>query len=151
RQLIGAADIVLVDGRTGLADGGGVSTVQLPDGVVLMAAPNEQSLEGIERIARKIAATSEQARGGRKAPRVWVALSRVPVFEESSLASEWYAEHETWFSRCVSDGLWSKEDHPREIQTYEIPHRARWSFGEQLMHDQASADPWDPVAGAFAQ
>jgi tetratricopeptide (TPR) repeat protein len=151
RQLIGAADLVLVDSRTGLADAGGLCTVQLPDGVVLMAGPNEQSLEGVERIARKIVAANEQARGRRTPPRVWVALSRVPVFEESYLASEWFKEHETWFARGVSAGLWSKDEHPNEIRTYEIPHRARWAFGEQLLHDQASADPWDPVAGAFAQ
>jgi tetratricopeptide (TPR) repeat protein/CO dehydrogenase nickel-insertion accessory protein CooC1 len=151
RQLVGAADIVLVDSRTGLADAGGLCTVQLPDGVVLMAGPNEQSLEGVERIARKISTASDQSRGGRKQPRVWIALSRVPVFEESYLASEWFKEHEGWFSRGASAGLWSKDDHPNEIRTYEIPHRARWAFGEQLLHDQASADPWDPVAGAFAQ
>lgn len=151
RQLMGGADLVLVDSRTGLADAGDLCTVQLPDGVVLMAGPNEQSLEGLERIARKIASTSVQGRGARKPSRSWVALSRVPVFEESYLASEWFKEHEAWFARGVSAGLWSREDHANELRTFEIPYRTRWAFGEQLLHDQAAADPWDPVAGAFAQ
>ncbi len=38
-QLVSKADIILIDSRTGLTDAGGICSIQIPDGVVLMTAP----------------------------------------------------------------------------------------------------------------
>ncbi|HKE24657.1 MAG TPA: TIR domain-containing protein, partial [Bryobacteraceae bacterium] len=51
-QLMGAADIVLIDSRTGVAEMSGVCTRQLADVVVCLCAPNDQNLDGVEMMAR---------------------------------------------------------------------------------------------------
>jgi len=54
-----AADVVLVDSRTGVTDIGGICTLQLPDSVVLLFAMNEQNLAGTEfAIGKPVAAAA---------------------------------------------------------------------------------------------
>jgi formylglycine-generating enzyme required for sulfatase activity/MinD-like ATPase involved in chromosome partitioning or flagellar assembly len=148
-QLLQRADIVLVDSRTGLTDTGGVCTVQMPDGVFLLAAPNEQSLEGIANVARQIRDSKETQRAGRPAPTRWFVLARVSKIEEQKLAEEWVQEHKAWFDERVAEGLWSRADHVAGITSLEIPHRGRWGFGEHLVGSQFGADPRDPLSSAF--
>lgn len=45
-QLLGAADVVLIDSRTGVTEMGGVCTYQLADVVVMLCGPNEQNIDG---------------------------------------------------------------------------------------------------------
>jgi cellulose biosynthesis protein BcsQ len=149
RQLVAKADVVLIDSRTGLTDAGGICTVQLPDGVVLMASPNRQSMDGIERVARSIRGASSRERAGRGAPRTWLSICRVPSVEETFLSDRWFAEHEGWFQRCVEQKLWKEEDHRRGIRTYEIPHRARWGFDEILLSADSVSDPREPLSLAY--
>jgi len=124
-QLAGMADVVLIDSRTGFTDAGGICTIQIPDGVVLMTAPNQQSLEGIGRVARGIAKAPKESRAGRDKPRMWLVTSRVPMVEETYLAEQWFATNEPWFAAGSKDGLWLKEDHPDGLQSHKIPHRGR--------------------------
>ena len=51
----GAADIVLIDSRTGVTEQGGVCTHHLADLVVLLSAANELNLEGALWMARALA------------------------------------------------------------------------------------------------
>ncbi len=140
-QLGEAADIVLLDSRTGLTDLGGICTIQLPDAVFLMACPNEQSLDGVRRVAFTIAHASPEQRTGRPRPRVWLSISRVPVVEEGELTSRWFRKHEGWFSERVAEGLWRPEDHPEALRSFSIPHRAAYTFGESLVIKDARLDP----------
>ena len=45
------ADIVLIDSRTGVTEMGGVCTRQMADVVVVLAAPNQQNIDGSRRMA----------------------------------------------------------------------------------------------------
>jgi cellulose biosynthesis protein BcsQ len=148
-QLVERADVVLVDSRTGLTDAGGICVVQIPDGVLLLTAPNEQSLEGTTQIARTIARASGDARAQRGRARVWLAMARVPSVEESYLAQEWFDEHGGWFEKGVEQDLWLKGDHPEGIQSLELPHTARWAFGERVLGTSANVGPRDPLALAY--
>ncbi|KYF86493.1 hypothetical protein BE20_26310 [Sorangium cellulosum] len=150
-RLVENADVVLIDSRTGLTDIGGICTIQLPDGVMLLTAPNYQSLEGTERVARAIAGAPEKERAGREKPRVWLAVSRVPLVEESYLADAWFGEQSKMFEKGVERGLWLKEDHPIGIGTHVLPHRARWGFGEKVLREGAMVDPKDPLVLAYEQ
>ena len=145
-QLVGNAEVVLIDSRTGLTDAGGICTIQLPDGVVLMAAPNQQSLEGTDRVARAIAKAPAAARADRARPGMWFVASRVPFVDESYLAEQWFAENAAWFDAGVEQGLWLKVDHPEGIQSYKIPHRARWGFNEVVLNAAAKVDANDLLA-----
>jgi MinD-like ATPase involved in chromosome partitioning or flagellar assembly/Sec-independent protein translocase protein TatA len=148
-QLVGNADVVLIDSRTGLTDAGGICTIQLPDGVVLMAAPNQQSLEGTDRVARAIANAPAAARAERARPGMWFVASRVPFVDESYLAEQWFAENAAWFAAGVEQGLWLKADHPEGIQSYKIPHRARWGFNEVVLNAAVTADANDLLAVSY--
>jgi predicted acylesterase/phospholipase RssA/MinD-like ATPase involved in chromosome partitioning or flagellar assembly len=76
-QLIGLADVILIDSRTGVTEMGGVCSRQMADAVVAMAAPNFQNLDGVARIVRAFDNPRlEEVRGGRKLP-VMVVPSRV--------------------------------------------------------------------------
>ncbi|WP_437732023.1 KGGVGR-motif variant AAA ATPase [Sorangium sp. So ce1335] len=150
-KLVENADVVLIDSRTGLTDIGGICTIQLPDGVVLLTAPNHQSFEGTERVARAIAGAPEKERAEREKPRVWLAVSRVPLVEESYLADEWFGHHNQVFEKGVQDGLWLREDHPDGIRTHVIPHRARWGFDEKVLREGGMVDPKDPLVLAYEQ
>ncbi len=149
KQLVNRSDVVLIDSRTGLTDAGGICTIQLPDGVILMATPNQQSIEGIERVARSIRAANASERAGRSTPRTWLTICRVPSVEETRLTDEWFNEREGWFRRGISDGLWLEEDHPRGMRSFEVPHRARWGFGESILRARAGVDPREPLSTAY--
>jgi MinD-like ATPase involved in chromosome partitioning or flagellar assembly/tetratricopeptide (TPR) repeat protein len=148
RQLVDSADIVLIDSRTGLTDIGGICTVQLPDGVVLMTAPNEQSLAGIKQVARAIHDPNTK-RAGRTPPTTWLAVCRVPILEEQGLTQTWFDEHANWFDKGKEAGLWSAMEHPRGLRSYVLPQRARWAFGEQIIHARANFNLDDPLVEAF--
>jgi tetratricopeptide (TPR) repeat protein len=148
-QLVESADIVLIDSRTGLTDAGGICTIQLPDSVVLMSAPNEQSLLGTEQVARGILNAAESSRAGRPTPTMWFSLSRISIVEETIGATKWIEAHEKWFESRVKEGLWRAGDHPNGLASHLIPFRARWSFGEQLLSETASSISDDPLPEAF--
>jgi cellulose biosynthesis protein BcsQ len=150
-QLIERADVVLIDSRTGLTDAGGICTLQIPDGVILMTAPNEQSLEGIESIARLVAAASKEERAGRARARIWLTIARTPSTEETDLAARWYKEHQAWFQKGIDDGLWLKEDHPEGIRSLEIRHSGRWGFGESVLRAELGVEERDPLAQDHAR
>jgi cellulose biosynthesis protein BcsQ len=144
-QIVARADVVLIDSRTGFTDAGGICTIQLPDAVVLMTAPNEQSLDGIGQVARALAQSSISARAGRDRPRVWLSVSRVPYVEESELAERWFNKHPKWFNDGVESNYWLREDHPRGLRSFEVPHRARWGFDEQIL----AVDAREPLGIAY--
>lgn len=148
-QLVEEADVILIDSRTGFTDAGGICTIQIPDGVVLVTAPNQQSLEGIDRVARSIAQSPTDARSGRDRPRLWFVTSRVPLVEETYLAEQWFARHKQWFADGKKSGLWLDEDHPEGIQSHKIPHRGRWGFDEAVLNEAAQADPSDLLLAPY--
>ncbi len=150
-QLVGKADVVLIDSRTGLSDAGGVCTIQLPDGVVLMTAPNLQSLEGTEQIARAIAIAPAAVRAGRARARVWLAVSRVPSLEASEAARKWFAKHEAWFATGMEQGIWQVDDHANGMRSHEIPYQPRWGFDEVVLNEASKAEARDPLAAAYDQ
>lgn len=53
------ADIILCDSRTGLSDLGGISTIHMPDVLVVLITPSDQSVDGVERAA--LACREQQA------------------------------------------------------------------------------------------
>lgn len=58
-------DYVLIDSRTGITDTGGICTMLLPDKLVVVFTPNQQSLSGIEKLAREAVAYRKGSPDGR--------------------------------------------------------------------------------------
>jgi len=148
-RLAESADLVLIDSRTGLTDPGGICTIQIPDAVVLMTAPNQQSLDGIERIAQSISTASSEARVGRGTARVFICMSRVPMVEETYQAREWFKTHQSWFKNGLDKGLWRSEDHQQGLETHVIPQRGTYGFGESLVGRAVGTLEREPLAQAY--
>ncbi len=141
------ADVVLIDSRTGLTDPGGICTIQIPDAVVLMTAPNKQSIEGIERVARSIANASPEQRAGRPKATAFLCLSRVPIVEETYLTQQWFAKKQKWFADGVNAGLW--EEGTIGLETHVIPQRAFYGFEEALVGRAEGTLAREPLAQAY--
>jgi tetratricopeptide (TPR) repeat protein len=58
-------DYILVDSRTGITDTSGICTMLLPDKLVVVFTPNQQSLTGIESLVRKAVAYRKDSPDGR--------------------------------------------------------------------------------------
>jgi tetratricopeptide (TPR) repeat protein len=83
RQLLkpDVADIVLIDSRTGVAEMSGACTRQMADVIVMLCAPNDQNLDGVERMAESfIRPAIIEARGGRAIDLI-MAAARVDITE----------------------------------------------------------------------
>ncbi len=146
-KLLEHADVVLIDSRTGLTDPGGICTIQIPDAVVLMTAPNKQSIEGIERVARSIANASPEQRGGRPRATSFLCVSRVSIVEETSMAMQWFRDHERWFESGANAALWERGY--LGLQTHVIPQRAFYGFGEAIVGRAQGALAREPLAQEY--
>ncbi|MFM9067340.1 MAG: tyrosine-protein kinase family protein [Planctomycetota bacterium] len=127
-----AYDFILIDSRTGLTDGGGVCTVQMPDSLVLVFTANTQSLEdGLAFISGV-----HQARANfefERAPLTVVPLlARWEGNREVDLADSWLERIAHVIGPLVE--TWLPSDLPvrRMLERLRVPHVARFSFGEPL-------------------
>ncbi len=80
-------DYVLLDSRTGVTDVGGICTRHLPDAVVLMFRPDDQSLEGTAGIVDAI--RNERPAPGRDRVRLHFVMTAIPdVDDEHGILDE---------------------------------------------------------------
>jgi cellulose biosynthesis protein BcsQ len=136
-------DFVLIDSRTGVTDVGGVCTIQLPDILVVLFTPTQQSLEGVKRVALKAMAAQ------RKLPFDRLNLLTLPVptridNTEYKLSKQWFERFETelkqiytsWFPESESGVL------NRFLLNSKVPYISYFSFGEKLpVLEEGVADP----------
>jgi tetratricopeptide (TPR) repeat protein len=131
------ADIVLIDSRTGVTEMGGVSTRQLADVVVVLAAPNRQNVEGAVQMARSFERPELVAeRGGRRIGVVMVP-SRIDV-----AASEVKQAFEDDFTAAATPFM------PEALKRLEadfwslrIPYVNKYAFSERLSTGERDGDP----------
>ncbi len=144
QQLGELYDYILIDSRTGITDTSGICTTLLPELLVVVFTPNQQSLAGgVDRVR---AATDYRHRSDDLRPlTVYPLASRVEISEED-LRREWrYGSDETvhvnarvagyqpTFERLFEDVY----DLPRcDLDTYfdeiQIQHVPRFSYGERV-------------------
>lgn len=129
-----AYDIILVDSRTGLSDMGGISTIHLPQVLVLLFTPNEQSLDGAARVARSC---QEQQRSSRltRGP-LWVVPvpTRIDTGEKEQL-DQWRArivKEVASFVREWADGDVGDDVVANWLDRVSVPYVPFWSFGERI-------------------
>jgi MinD-like ATPase involved in chromosome partitioning or flagellar assembly len=122
-SLLDRFDVVLLDSRTGVTDTGIVTTLQLPDVVVLCFALHRQGIEGTAQAARTILLQSEadSRPPGQRIPRVLFLPCRV---EENG-------PHEGWLTdaRVELDGLGELSLLPDD----RIPYRSHVALGENII------------------
>jgi hypothetical protein len=125
-----AADIVLVDSRTGVTEQGGVCTHHLADLVVLTTAPNEANVDGTAWMASSLARNEKlEAMRGRPLA-VLPVISRVEVFNERDLYDdfeEYFIDRLTpYLPKAISEGSEFFKDS-------RIPYATFYSFREHAV------------------
>lgn len=143
-------DFILIDSRTGLTDSSGICSIHMPDILVLLFTPNEQSFNGIKEVARKAVEGQKQIIYDRFRLRVLPIPSRIEN-AETQLLDEWmqkiYRE-----SADMLEWLPKKESNPTEfsitpdqvIGQLKIPYKTFYAYGERLsVVERGTLDPHD--------
>lgn len=143
-------DFILIDSRTGLTDSSGICSIHMPDILVLLFTPNEQSFSGIKEVAHKAIEGQKQVIYDRFRLRVLPIPSRIEN-AETQLLDEWmqkiYRE-----SADMLEWLPKKESNVDEfsitpdqvIGQLKIPYKTFYAYGERLsVIERGTLDPHD--------
>jgi MinD-like ATPase involved in chromosome partitioning or flagellar assembly len=145
REWLERYDFVLIDSRTGLTDIGGITTVVLPDYLVLVFTANEQSLEG----ACAIAQSAQAARAAYPLERYPLTVIPVPNRfdgrDEVDQAREWLdtmaRATEPFFATWLPTEITTR----KALEQIKVPYVASYSFGEKIATlTQGTSDPDSP-------
>lgn len=135
-------DYILIDSRTGITDTSGVCTIYLPDILVLVFAPNEQSFDRGVQIVRGV----QKARQQLSVPRPPLAILPVPGRfdgrDEIDQSQHWLDRFATELKVFYDDWLPSDIKPRQMIELTKVPYVTKYSFGEPLpVIDQGVSDP----------
>lgn len=147
-------DYILIDSRTGITDIGSICTAQLPDVLVLVFAPNSQSLYGAADVGRE-AARVRREQG--QPLLVYPLVTRVENAEEA-LKQHWIARSQSAFedmyrrepSSCpfgrgdsVAAGLKAHMTRAR------VPYQTYYAYGEQIAAERSPTSETGSMAAAL--
>ncbi|MEO6406228.1 MAG: AAA family ATPase [Ferruginibacter sp.] len=130
-------DFILIDSRTGLTDSSGICSIHMPDILVLLFTPNEQSFNGIRNVAKKAIEGQKQVIFDRFRLRALPVPSRIEN-AETVLLDEWMSkiyegsvEMMDWLPRHkdLTDFLVSPA---QVINQVKIPYKTFYAYGEKL-------------------
>lgn len=125
-------DVVLIDSRTGISDAGGICTMLMPDTLVLVFTPNQQSYEGIKEVARK-AIAYRNASDDIRPLMVYPLPSRVEL-NEDQLRTEWEAEYEESFLALMKE-LYDNQlpyNVTNCLKTMKVRHASSYAYKEKI-------------------
>ncbi len=143
-------DLVLVDSRTGMTDIGSICTMVLPDKLVLVFTPNEQSLAGA------LDAGWQAIQGRKEAPEprelsIFPLVSRVEEGEEEQ-KRKWIADARERFGRLFSLAYERPEvDLEPYFNVVRIPHKSFYAYGERIAAEEQAVIELGAMAQAFRQ
>ncbi|MEO7265699.1 MAG: AAA family ATPase [Ferruginibacter sp.] len=140
-------DFILIDSRTGLTDSSGICSIHMPDILVLLFTPNEQSFNGIRSVAKKAIEGQKQVIFDRFRLRALPIPSRIEnaetilldewmhkIYEGSAEMMEWLPKHEDMSDFLVSPA--------QVINQIKIPYKTFYAYGEKLPSvERDSNDP----------
>jgi len=136
RQWIENYDFVLVDSRTGMSDSGGVCTVQLPDVLVTLFTPNEQSIGGVQSVAK----SAQKLQPTMSIDRARLLVVPVPTrvdLAERALWSEWRSQIVLRMGPFAAEWAGTSSDGNGQVidkilSNLAVPYVPYWSYGERL-------------------
>lgn len=137
KDLESAAQIILIDSRTGVTEAGGVCTHQLPDLVLLFSAANDQNIEGTRWMAdilRK--STLKSHRAGRELG-IFPIASRIERNADVDFLTPFRKRFVSEFSHYLPEEL---DNLGTFIEQAEIPYIAKYSFKESIVARQPRED-----------
>ncbi|HLK36141.1 MAG TPA: hypothetical protein VKU41_05270 [Polyangiaceae bacterium] len=139
---------VLVDSRTGLTDIGSICTVLLPEKLVVVFTPNEQSLNGATEVGGEAVQARVKSSDMRPLP-LFPLLSRVENAEDA-LQRKWIASARDHFEKVFRDVYELPScDLTAYFDAVRIPHKSAFAFGEQIAAEEQRITERGSLAAAF--
>src|ERR1017187_3110455 len=137
-------DFVFVDSRTGVSDSGGICTVQLPDILVSVIVPNQQSFDGTVSYIRAAISQRNRLPVDRAKLIVVPIVSRFESRVEYETTNKWLVACDNAFGSFYKEWVHRKVAPLDVLRRTRIPYIPYWSFGEPLPAIQAgTSDPED--------
>ena len=137
-------DYVFIDSRTGHTDIGGICTMMMPEKLVLVFTPNEQSLTGVIELAAK--ATDYRLKSDDLRPLVIYPLpSKVDISQEGLLKS-WKRRYTKAFEKTFQEvyALPPTISLEKYFDTVQIRYEPKYAYGEGIaVLDDISSGPDD--------
>lgn len=141
-------DQVLVDSRTGVTDIGSICTMALPDKLVLVFSPNEQSLSG----ALDAGWQAVQGRRETGAPRplgIFPLVSRVEEGEEQQKRS-WIKRARESFEKLAAAAYGVDScDLSEYFNAIRVPHRGYYAYGERIAAEEQPVNESGSLAEVY--
>jgi MinD-like ATPase involved in chromosome partitioning or flagellar assembly len=148
REWLAEFDFVLIDSRTGITDIGGICTIFLPDVLVVLFTPNEQSLVGVKDVMRRARKAHAELTVDRHKLLTVPISARDETGNEYKLAEQWRNRFASELKEFFADWIPKEETAERVLNFIKIPYFAYWSFGERL--PVMEEDPDNPKTLAFS-
>lgn len=142
-------EFILIDSRTGLTDSSGICSIHMPDILVLLFTPNEQSFNGIKTVSQKAKQGQKEMLYDRYYLKTLPIVSRIENAETALL--------DKWLNRIADESLEMFDWIPVDITTKKnlilpfqlinhtkVPYKALYAYGETLpAHTRGTSDPLD--------
>jgi hypothetical protein len=135
-------NVVLIDSRTGITDSGGVCTIQLPDILALVFTTNDQSVEGVLKVASRAQVARQTLAYDRMPLLVFPLLSRFEGRTEFQEAQKWLDKLEQTLKPFYDDWVPKSIQLRRVLERTKLPYITFFSFGESLpVVSEGTSDP----------
>lgn len=125
-------DFILIDSRTGVTDTSGICTVHLPDLLVLLFTPNEQSLKGALDVVKRARHSRNKLPFDRSKLLVLPIATRFELRVQYEMAQEWLQRFTRELRPLYSEWAHRTVKIPDLINFTRVPYVPYWSFGEKL-------------------
>jgi len=143
-------DYVLIDSRSGLTDIGSVSAAMLPDRLVVVFSPNEQSLHGALGWAQQAIRMHREVYPEEKFV-VLPLMSRVEG-AETELRGKWIADAAARFSKFFQSIYQLPDvDMQRYFNAVHVPHSAYFAYGEKIAVEETIDRSFTSLVEAYAR
>jgi cellulose biosynthesis protein BcsQ len=143
-------NFILIDSRTGLTDSSGICSIHMPDILVLLFTPNEQSFAGVKSVSEKSIQGQKQIIFDRFKLRTLPVPSRIEN-QETALLDEWMTKIYNgsgdmleWLPR-KGEGFKDFLITPEQLLgLIKIPYKTYYAYGEKLaVVQRGTRDPQD--------
>ena len=140
-------DFTLIDSRTGTTDVGNLCTVLLPEKLVLVFTPNEQSLNGAAEVGLQAVELRKASPDLRPLP-LFPLMSRVEN-AENELQRHWIDEARRRFERVFHEAYGVEKSMSRYFDAVQIPHKSFYAYGERIAASRERVTEAHSLASAF--
>ena len=143
-------DVIFVDSRTGVTDIGSLCTMVLPDKLVAVFTPNEQSLAGALDAGWQAIQGRRATQAAKPLP-IFPLVSRVEEGEEQE-KRKWVRRARRSFEQLISA---AHNDVPVDLEAYfnvvRIPHKSYYAYGERISTTEQAANESGSMAQSFSR